>query len=806
MTEKSVPVGLFKFLSDTLFRCQVRQWKTFASCCKESIFGSWSPSFLWLPLKKQSECNTSCRTFLSYGHVFVIIGGLLILFAIPLPYYARVIIYFVYEEDEMKTRARSVETLGLKKPYDHNFLHLVSPTHPAMIFVYITYAVSFLLLAAVRECNAEKFDHIAVTAVQDLRHIRRTECVRLIVGHLLLPFEKFGLCGGLLVGVLYWSIAIPVCLLVSLAYCIPTVYLTGRFLIHSRPSFLYLKPRPTTPVRGPPKTRRYLSDGTSSFETCLLLENISPRNDIDLSQSRDACCRCRIDRRYIYTACLSWTIGLLCICFSWSILLMFAEVFGFVVEIFTFTMMGAIVNAGIAARYVMLAFWMLMYSTACYNNVYEEYMDLNKKIFECIKGKLGEDIRAVTLLREEKQKNTAFKYFSTGELQEQALNEAELEVDSDDDCDEDTAMLRREAKLTLPSDSIEYVKDKLHWRINCLIFFVDSKDVPRIPRELFHQICSIRAPGCPGPIYHSLIKATRQLFYMVLFLVFILIVIMSFGSIYKISTTNQLLVTVAGGFAPFIIRFVIQPKKRPVELGTYSFAGKVHHIIQNFSQIWPVFDLSFKVVPYPPEGATNVPDPAAPTDGNNPEDGMEGDNTATLLLPGRQPVTQQLRSPTHVDLLITIRDDCDYECDGANLRSEPGSHGSRASLNSANRPSPEEAHLMALNNPQTSNALRRTISTTTDNPSNESRRRNPGPTVATQTSGDRSRPPSFGQTSPGARPVDLMVDMVKGNVRVRNRDGPAENGGSVPGNGSPQWTQDSPYNRVSRDESESSVW
>lgn len=814
MSEKSVPVGLFHFLYENLFRCRIRYCDPFGTCCTESIFGSWSQYFLWLPLKKNSECNNSTRNYLSWGHIFVIVGGMLILLAIPLPYYVRVGIYFAYESDEIDSRKEALEAVGLRQEYNHNILHLVSPTHAGMILVYITYILTFLILAAFRECNSIKFDEIAVTAVQDLRNIYRSECLLLLAAHLVLPFEKFGLCGGLLVGMIYWPIALPICLLVGIAYCIPTIYLTGRFLIQSRPAFLYLKPQPTSTMGFNPSryNRRHLSNGTSSFETCMLLENISPSNDLDnaeLDKTKMTCCKCHLDRHRMYTTCLSWVIGLLCICLMYSVLVMFAEVYGFVLEIFVFTLMGAIVNAGIAARYVMLAFWIIMYSTACYNQVYEKYMALNKRIFDCIKSQLGNDIRVVTLLREEKQRNTAFKYFSTAELQEQAQEDMALEVDSDDEYDEQTAMIKREQKLILPADNIEYVKDKLHWRINTLVFFVDSKDKPRIPKELFEKICMIQAPGCPGPVYLSLLRATRQLIYMIIFLLFVLIVVMAFGDIYNISTTNQLLVTLAGGFVPWVVRFVIQPKKHAIALGTYSFEGKIHHIIRTFSQLWPVYDMSFTKVEEtgespgeeapgtthegPPEGHTSpVVDPGVR------DDRMEGDNTATLLLPGRQPTAiEPKKDLTHVDLLITIRDDCDDDI-GANLRSEAVSHGSRASLNSANRPSPEEVHLVGLNNPQASNALRRTISTPSE-AQNEARRRVPGPTVGTQT----GNPASFGQVSPSNRPVDLMVDMVKGNVRVRNTD--PDNGNGISGNGSPPWTQDSPYNRMARDESESSV-
>ena len=55
-----------------------------------------------------------------------------------------------------------------------------------------------------------------------------------------------------------------------------------------------------------------------------------------------------------------------------------------------------------------------------------------------------------------------------------------------------------------------------------MIFFVDQNDVARIPVELFHKMCEVEAPGCPGPQYKSYVKATKHVFFITLFLLFIL--------------------------------------------------------------------------------------------------------------------------------------------------------------------------------------------------------------------------------------------------------------------------------------------
>ena len=598
VSEKSVPVGLFRFLYQKIFLCKMRHSHPFKTCCAHSVCGSWVKKFLWFRLKDECECDDKTKKYISWERLGIGLGGLATLFMIPIPYYIRVLIFLNFELQELVDRGKAMEALGLHMESNHHIMHTFPPDHGFLVFVYLVYLGSFLLLVAFSIWNKERFEEIVFGALQDLRHISGMECGRLILAHLVLPLEKFGIVGGLVVGVIYWPIVIPICLVVAVIYCIPLFYLTGRFMIHHRPSFLYLKPK--SPVVS--KCGRYtpgwdkihhLSDGATSFESALLLENISPRNVIDEAKTRAAYSYYHVDKDSFLKACVSFAIGICSIALMYSVLVLFADVFGFVIEVCVFTLMGAIVNAGSAARYLMLLFWILMYSTSCYNAVYESYMALNKNIFSCIKDKLGSDIREVTLLREEKQKNTAFKYFTPTELKGFAEDEEEIDTDSDEESDEETPRMKREEKLHICKETLDVEDDKIQWRLNCLLFFVDNKDVPRIPEELFRKICNIQAPGCPGPVYKSLLRATKQLMYMVVFMLFVMIIIMSFGNIYRISTTNQMLMTLAGGFVPFVVRFALKPAAFKVEMGTYSFEGKVHLIIRTFTQLWPAFDLTF---------------------------------------------------------------------------------------------------------------------------------------------------------------------------------------------------------------------
>ena len=71
-------------------------------------------------------------------------------------------------------------------------------------------------------------------------------------------------------------------------------------------------------------------------------------------------------------------------------------------------MMGIIVNAGKVLKYGTLIFLVVLYSYDCYNNVYKQYLKLNKSLFSEIKGRI-KDIMEVTSLPSYLQKNMGFK-------------------------------------------------------------------------------------------------------------------------------------------------------------------------------------------------------------------------------------------------------------------------------------------------------------------------------------------------------------------------------------------------------------
>ena len=241
-----------------------------------------------------------------------------------------------------------------------------------------------------------------------------------------------------------------------------------------------------------------------------------------------------------------------------------------VFKYFILLIQGIIVNAATLLKYTALAVLIIVYSYDCFNNVEKKYLKLNKALFNEVKFRI-KDLEKVTSLPSVLQENRGFKSVENSEQDE----------------------------YEMPDDVSD--KPARHWMINDLVLFVDNEDMPRIPRKLFEDVCQIRVAGVPGPVYRGLMLAGRQFLKIVIFILFVFVVVLSFGNVYQVSSTNQMLAALAGGSLPFILRTVMEPEKPDIEIGTVSFKSQLDEIIKNFVQYWPIYDFPFDL--YKPEEA-----------------------------------------------------------------------------------------------------------------------------------------------------------------------------------------------------------
>lgn len=84
-------------------------------------------------------------------------------------------------------------------------------------------------------------------------------------------------------------------------------------------------------------------------------------------------------------------------------------------------------------------------------------------------------------------------------------------------------------------------------------------------------LVQIRVYGAPGPVYLNLLAATGKFMIIVVFLMFVMLVVMAFGNLTAMSSTNTTLATLAGGFVPMLLKNVLSSKGARLSLKTISF-------------------------------------------------------------------------------------------------------------------------------------------------------------------------------------------------------------------------------------------
>ncbi|OWF48967.1 uncharacterized protein LOC110452456 [Mizuhopecten yessoensis] len=545
--ENEPPTGLLRTIYDNLIRCKIKALDPFRECCDRSVYAS-------LETQIAHKCT---------WHMFVQMAvKILLLFLVPIPYYVRVYIYYQFEEGEMVRRDMVAREFNLQMGFNFyrgNIIQYLTPTHGIFIATYVFYFSVGFIIGFSDEITREKLKSIARGSLQDMLNVQRTSVLQVILRIGLWPFRKCGLLAIILCPI-YASITAPFCLTVFVLYCIPTVYLSYRLLYHSRKKISYRddSKKSIKPLTKTKKRVKKIQKQLSKIDITVHRRNSAFTEDDHVFPCTWGSGRLMMIRRVF----VQIIVGLFCLSCLYAIVLLFVEAVGLVVEVLAFTMMGIIVNAGSTLRYVSMALLVIVYMHDCYNNVYESYLTFNKTVIEDVMDRV-EDLKKVASLPSSMQENAAFQ------------------VQPPETLDEITTVL-------------SFEKKEPAWRIGHLLLFLDSYDTPRIPLRLFKKLCEVRIHGAPGPVYINLLRATGKFLIIVVFLFFVMIVVMAFGNVHQISSTNQTLATLAGGFVPMLLKNVLPRKSVKLNLKTLSFKGQIDEIISEFKQNWPLYDLIFE--------------------------------------------------------------------------------------------------------------------------------------------------------------------------------------------------------------------
>ncbi|CAH1780981.1 unnamed protein product [Owenia fusiformis] len=570
--ENSVPVGLKHSIYRALCLCKIREQEPFNDCCDTSIWGRCNESHLDAP-------------WLSFFKKF---GQVLISLAIPIPFYIRLYFYNNYEDDELNARREAYSRLGLLMPYRFNLLQYLGPGHGFFVIIYIGYILIVGYNVFFSHSKNGTMTRITKSSFKDMAQISYLRALTFFVRVLIWPYKRYGMFGVLLTP-FYLILAIPFILFVFIIYCIPLVYLTWRIIAHAHKNAFTRCPVEDNVIGESEEDINVMSFNVetkdnmkalkrrahliwNTVKTSLRLENLESEDAAILDTLPDPHEELTTSRK-----CMRLMGGFACAFAVYCLMLMIAECAGFWVEVIVYVMMGTIVNASAALKYLTIVLLLVFYSYDCYNSVYNKYLKLNTELFPEVKDRIP-NLSEVIALPSELQDNFGLK---------SKENDEQLEHEEMDNIytDEESQSLNKSKQ------------NGLAWNINDLILFVDQDDMPRIPRKLFEEICDIQIHGAPGPVHLALLAATGKFFTIIVFLLFVFVVVMAFGDVYQVSGTNQTLATLAGGLVPFLLRQKSKFASHGASgMDSISFRNKVDEVILNFKQTWPMADFRFERV------------------------------------------------------------------------------------------------------------------------------------------------------------------------------------------------------------------
>ncbi|ESO02614.1 hypothetical protein HELRODRAFT_161903 [Helobdella robusta] len=704
ISKQESPVQFLQYFYSMFFRCECGKTDPFKTCCGESLVGSWSPNFLWCHLQKKCNMNNSCRECCPWYTIFKCFTTLLLIALLPLPFYIRVIMFYLFEKSELDTRHEFLDKLNLDMDVGQILFQGIS-RHACYFGLFLCYGISFGLFVILKALFPDQIKSIVSQCVNDFKNLNRFECMRMILAHLVLPFEKFGVF-GLLIGMFYWPIVMPIVLILSMIYCVPILYIIGRLIIKERPSCL----GGSSSNNFRSQNEHSISREVSSLSTCFFLDQISPKDDSlkyniipdkSLQKSRFLFC-CYFNKAFILSLVKSIIIGLISITIVLSLSVMYAEAFGFLIEMAFLSLLGAFLNTKINVFYLIFASFCLLHLIIFFFHIKRKYSKFSYQLFETLQLKLRQEIFNKLTRCKDAKEWTAFKFFQHDEILDRSIfqNMNELAF-SDGNAFGNYKSPYRDVlnkpevvildKSVDDSDNIEYINGKLHWTINSLVLFIDGNDVMRIPRDLFWRACHLQTPYSPGPLWKTLVISSAKLILSCLYLTLLLMVILFYEDVtgddskkyedYRgtaiFSAGMQVMFIFICGLLPSIIYVFYQCCNSGNNNKYDNILGeRLFWEIKSYRKSWAVSDLVFE----------------------NPESPRRRTQDSRLRFAGnseilrtdefeRTVIGSDQMMPLKVDLLITLKDEPHR---GDPSRASMISNGSVQSLTSVNRNSPEE--------------------------------------------------------------------------------------------------------------------
>lgn len=236
---------------------------------------------------------------------------------------------------------------------------------------------------------------------------------------------------------------------------------------------------------------------------------------------------------------------------------LFTECICFLVTAVFHSFIIIIIKANEALPYVSLGFLVIFYFFENINSVRNDYDNFQRKITDKVIEEISDLCNTISNSKQSEFCNTAYTI-------------------------KDTSVSFQESK----------VGKGLIYNSLSLLLFIDSRHRPHIPERFFYSICHLPFEGCPGSLMKCYLIALRNYAVILVFLYFVFIVVKTFFGLYNVSSTNQMLATLAGGFLPLFIRNLIKmnTQTREVDIETIAFKTHFTRAMQEYAEDWVVND------------------------------------------------------------------------------------------------------------------------------------------------------------------------------------------------------------------------
>ena len=563
LPEHFVPVSFFTSLYDTFVKCKLRKNRALSSCCAADVC-----------------VKSPCNLYMTWYRLAKRVMQFLTMIAAITPWILRVALYYYYEKEDMDMRRKSAGDRHLQNPFpgSYSITLYLTPVHVIFICIYALLCLEFCVYGTLSMKVKKQFKFVLRKSFRDMREKDQGEIISQIVGFALRPCTKYGGL-GIFIGLLLWVLGSPFVIAILAFYLLPTLNITIRLIAHH--NFYAVSPDIYSYF-----CCQKIREKFDIFEKEIQKENMLNSESMERNEKALRNGFARLQQMCIISFCI---VSL------YSVVFLLTEVVAVLVEIIIYTMMGIILNAAKTLSYVSLFFLLAVYANECFGSVSKKFLAFNKVLNSAILS-LGEKKceEVMYLSPKPELKNYIFDRHSTSFTEDLIAHRRNCLAEDDKQQDNMAFMLNTEAldDVKDPIKLTQTYNGSPKWQVSRLVLFFSKFDVPQIPKSLFFGASQLPYSFLPGSVLINYLKALVQLGIILIFLIFVLVVVLAFGDTYNISTSNQLLATVAGGLLPLLLQKVFRKHTTPViDKDSISFRVFLHELLDKFEQSWPVYDI-----------------------------------------------------------------------------------------------------------------------------------------------------------------------------------------------------------------------